>query len=439
MRFFAVLAALGSLLGASSLTPQAPPNVLVLILDDVALSDVDRLELPTLDRLAEAGVSFRRAYSMPICGPTRYTLMFGRYQRAPLGRPCRDAVKEAPDTALFSLPKLMKNRGYATGAFGKWHVGSNRDGAWEATPGLHGFDVWRAISPSNVTRCGGNGYSKWTRVDDGQSRLSTEYHTLAVRDELLGWWRATEGPKFAYVAFQTPHKPVHVPPAELLPADYPEPRTNREKFEAMLLSGDLVIGQILDAVDLTNTWVFVLGDNGTPTESVRADQNLGNVKQSTFEDGVRVPFLVHGPGLEHGFRTEALIHTVDLLATLAELTGAPLPAGTETDSLSFAACLRDPAARARSHVYVEYDMGDLMAGGGRPRAGNASHRRRAVITERWKLRRVGSIEELYDLKTDPGELAPLPTSGNLEAQGLDERTAAVVAELRQALDELEGE
>jgi len=346
------------------------PSVLILILDDVALTDVDRLELPTLDRLADMGVSFRRAYSMPICGPTRYTLMFGRYQRIPPGKPCQDSVKTAPDTAMFSLPKLMKSRGYATGAFGKWHVGSNRTGAWEATPGLHGFDVWRAISPSNVTRCGSTGYSKWLRADDGESHISTEYHTTAVRDALLGWWRTTAGPKFA------------------------------------------------------------LGDNGTPPESVRDDQHLGNVKQSTFEDGVRVPFLVHGPGLEASFETEALIHTVDLLATLAELTGAELPEGVETDSVSFARSLRDPAARTRTHVFVEYQTSGLTGGGGAPRG---SKRRRAVITERWKLRRVGRVEELYDLESDPGETAPIPLGG----EELDPSLAAIVTELRQRLDGFE--
>jgi arylsulfatase A-like enzyme len=291
------------------------------------------------------------------------------------------------------LPKLLKGAGYATGAFGKWHLSSNFLAGWEVSPHLHGFDVWRAGLPSNVAGCGGTGYFDWTRVDDGVSTTASEYQTYAVRSEFVDWWGETWGARFAYVCYQAAHKPFHVPPNQSQGPPGGDPCTNRGMYNLMVESLDEMIGDMLAVTDLSSTYFFFLADNGTPRAAIRADQDPDKVKRTTFRDGVNVPLIVAGPGVSHG-ASDGLVHAVDLMATIAELTGTSLPEHLNLDSRSFAAALEDPASwsPARQYVFCENDFGT---------------RERAVITQRWKLRNAEGQEELYDLWTDPREEHPL--------------------------------
>ena len=393
---------------STSLVPRAQdaeqPNVVIVVMDDVALWDADRIELPTLDALAAEGVSFRRAYAMPTCSPTRQSLFFGEYTGRVAGFTCSMSEDRSPDLEAVSLAETMRAAGYATAIFGKWHMGAVDGQPWESSPQHHGFDAWRAGIPSNVTRCNGKNYSYWTRVDDGEATLSTEYHGRALRDEFVRWWGATEGSKFAYVAFQAPHVPFHTPPEDLLPEGYSAEDSARGLFESMLVSLDFTLRQMLDVVDRSSTWVFVLGDNGTPPEARIRGLQRGKLKKTSFENGVKVPMVVAGPGLESSHETEALVHVVDLYATIAELVGAEVPDGAARDSVSFAPCLARPEATVRDHVICDYVE---FKAWGQP-GGKAPKRERAVVTSSWKLRRYGKrIEELYDLENDPTERTPI--------------------------------
>ena len=405
-----------------------PPDLLVIVLDDVAASDVDLVPTPNIDWLASQGVAFRRGYAASTCVPSRHALMFGQYQRLDYDSSCYNRRPDSPSPGAMSIPKVLKARGYQTAAFGKWHLGTNPLGAWEMTAHLHGFDAWRAGSPANLQNCGGTGYNDWLRVDDGISATTQEYQTTAVRDAFLGWWPSTPGPRFAYVCLQAAHVPLHVPPASILPPGYPTPVTEREKYEAMLVSADWVIGDMLSVVDLRRTWVIVVGDNGTPPEALQPGQLKGKVKTSTFEDGVRVPFVVSGPGIERPFETQALVHVVDLVASVAELAGGSLPAGTATDSVSFVPCLRGPEVRTRSWVFCDWNPPIP------PNLAKPPKRDRALITQRYKLRRVGNtpattFEELYDLQRDPTEVRPVdPDSPDVQR---------IVEPLRRQLDAIE--
>jgi len=272
-----------------------------------------------------------------------------------------------------------------------------------------------------VSHCGGSNYEDWIRVDDGVVSVSNDYHTLAVREAWMNWWTTTPGPRFAYVGFQAPHVPLHAPPTELLPPDYPTPVSQRERYEAMVTALDTVIGQFLDVVDLSNTYLFVIGDNGTPPEGMRPDQIAGRVKGSTFEDGIRVPLLVAGPEVG-GFESEALVHAVDVMATLVELAGGRLPRNVPSDSVSFVDCLFDLDARTRRFVFSDWDPppGDVQPPGGGP------FRDRSLITPRYKLRRYRANETLYDLEADPLEEAPL----DLDDPALE----SLLTSLRRLLD-----
>ena len=403
-------------------TPIATPNVLIVTVDDWALSDLRASrrdanpwnDLPNVDALCAAGAEYVNGYAMTICNPTRATLMHGVYQGGKSGGVCNPAGPDTPPASLLTLGEVAQQAGYTTLASGKWHIGANVNGTWLDTPGSYGFTDWRAWTASNLGGfCQSQGYSDHFQVDStagvGIGRQSTEYHTLAVGNAVCDWWQATPGQKLAYVNFCAPHQPLHVPPTALLHPGDPitSASSRRRKYEAMLVAMDTTLGMILDVVDLTDTVVILLGDNGTPPAAVRQAQNRNKVKTTTFEDGVNVPFVVAGAGVVPGERA-GLVHAVDLPATVAELVGVVPPADAFRDSVSFVPTLADPTARPRAQLICDYVE---EGASGLPirdtcvvvDTGNG------LIKGRWYLDQAKATNEnsFFDLELDPAETTPL--------------------------------
>jgi len=433
--------------GSSSPSDPARPDVIVLIADDLSRSDLEVIHTPAIDRIAARGTTFLRGYSMPACSPTRYSLLFGRYRAVDSGLVCGPPEPRTP-SRQDSLPSVMKENGYRTALFGKWHVGTHPTGPWPEAPRLHGFDTWRAGSAENLGACGSEGYWKWERVDDGVVSTCTEYNTTAIVCELTGWWSQETAPKFAVVSFAVPHIPLHVPPAEMLPDGWPRHAdTRRETFETMVRSLDQAVGTILEAIDMDETIVVFVADNGTSPECLDPTSADHRGKATTFETGINVPFLVAVPGMASPARSTSLVHVVDLFGTIAECTGRDVSTIPGLDSVSFLQVLMDPTRATRTYLYSALDLSG-PAGTWNP--GRSAYRREeAIVTERFKLRRLpafrsaglpreasfargpaardrgprssGPFEELYDLTADPDETSALP---------MDDQFAAVAAELR---------
>jgi arylsulfatase A-like enzyme len=422
----------------SGMAATRAPDLLVVLVDDWALSDLAAArddanpwnDLINVDALAAQGLTWNNFYTQAICNPTRASLMLGRYVGDSTGGVCNAPGPDTPKASAPTVAKLLRDEGYATAAFGKWHIGTNPDakGRWEDAPGVYGFDAWRAWNASNLGgHCSSKSYSDWYRVDDGVAFQSQEYHTEAVSLAVCDWWQQTDGPKLAYVNFQAPHQPLHTPPSWLLPAGYPTPTSAREEYEAMLVAMDTALGQILSMIDPSATYVVLMGDNGTPPAAIRSDQTSRRVKKSTFEDGVNVPFVVTGPEVRFG-ETEALGHAVDLMATLVELAGGTLDPLMTTDSVSLVPVLDDPAARPRDHVIADHvDVGPT----------GLSVRDTSVVLAtpngllkgrffRDDARNVNS-RTFYDLAADPGE-----TSGVAEGGAKYKTHVAAIKKLKNA-------
>jgi arylsulfatase A-like enzyme len=389
------------LLFLSGAPPAERPDVVVFMIDDVADSDIDAIPTPNLDRLAAEGVRFRRAYSHAWCSPTRDALMRSAWLGRDHGDACLPAGASTLDTGVFDLPKLFEGQGYHTAHLGKWHLGSNSLGPWEMTAHLLGFDHVRAGIPIGTCDPFPRG---WARLDDGVVTNVFGDRTIALRDAFEEWWSSLEGPRFAMVNFSAAHRPFIFPPQSILPPRYPRPQdpTNREAYEAEVVGVDFVIGQLLPVLG-PDTWVVFLGDNGTPgavpgmplgeTDATRRDQDPTRVKLTCYEDGVRVPLIIRGPGVLAGKDSQDLVHVVDLLPTFAEILGVPLLA--PVDGVSFAPALHGGAG-VRDFVYVH----------------SPPRRDCAVIQRRWKLLTDSKgREELYDLQTDPREEHPLAPIG----------------------------
>ncbi len=327
---------------------------MVVWIDDVGRRDWDDCELPKLHRLEASGLSFSRAYANPYCSPTRFTAQFGVYGfRRGIVRPIRDIEAVAiPEGELTSLGQVFKDEGFATLQAGKWHLSSAPTmGADEflRAPNLFGYDDALAWSRGNLALDGGVGHFEWMRYDNGVKSKETTYSATAIVDSARAWWRETSGPKFANVCFNTPHVPHEAPPRNLLPPDHPTPVTDREKYESALLALGTELERLLEVVDLTKTFVFVISDNGTPGSVARVDNRE---KGSIYEGGIHVPMFVLGPGIAPG-TDERLVHTVDLQATLIELLGFEHVA--PSDGVSFASSLSPEISSTpeRDWVYCE--------------------------------------------------------------------------------------
>jgi len=375
---------------ALALCQAAQPDVVVIVMDDASFSAVASGPRPNIVELAKQGYVFTNAHAMPLCSPTRRTLLTGRYHlEGQTEQVCATAGSQAIPTGTDFLPALLP--GYDCGIFGKWHASSNPSGPWQLAPQARGFSTWRAGLAINVENCGGDTYQHWQRIDDGVTQeVFNSYQPAQTVQAFLAWWEATPSPKLAVVAPQLAHRPFHRPPASLLPPGYPATPDNASKYEAMLVAADAQVGTIMAAIDLQTTVVVLLGDNGAPVE-------VGGAKGTSLEGGTHVPLVMAGVGIPHG-SSNAVVHVVDIPATLA---GHDIGDGVDLHPLMAGAIAVHDFILCGQLADSLWPL-DVCARG-----------------VRWKLRRTAAGDELYDLLNDPGESVNLiadPTKAAKVAQ-----------------------
>jgi arylsulfatase A-like enzyme len=421
-------------------TAVSAPNILVIVGDDMGVETLscyglnnDVAVTPTLDNLCAHGIRFDNMWSQPVCSPTRATVMTGRYGfRTGVGfaietppdvekivpeKPA-DANFEPPSNRLgraprpsvsglslneFTLPMALKSDsalGYETAAIGKWHL-SDQGNGYEAHPLSAGFDHFAGSAIGGL-----ESYFAFSKQVDGvETEGSTVYSTTDKVNSALDWIQARDDePWFMWLSFNNPHSPYHLPPVELLHSDakYLDPDAVAENpyayFKAQLEALDTEVGRLLTAMSeeqRENTYVIFLGDNGTSRGALQPPFHSGRGKDSVYQGGLNVPFIVTGPRIEDGRVSDALINTVDLYATFVDLAGIDVertvPGDREFDSISFAPLLHDPQATpARDFAFA-----DIFSPWREPSRAirNASH----------KLVDIEGVEELYNLQNDPYE------------------------------------
>ena len=221
------------------------------------------------------------------------------------------------------------------------------------------------------------------------------------------------------VAFNLPHTPLHLPPADLLNSDYSalDPKADPSDdpipyFRAMLEAMDSQIEKILNSLseqERANTYVIFMGDNGSTRNTITEPFRSTGSKGTIYQGGVNVPLIVSGPGVKQGV-SKALVNSTDLFSTIIELAGIDadkaLPKNLSLDSTSIVPYLSDPAAKSiRQFVYADVFAGNFDG---------IEDANFALRNQRYKvLRHQGNIE-FYDLQEDPyeqinllkGELTP---------------------------------
>ena len=471
-RRLAVLAAGAYLLPVAWNGASAVPNILLIIGDDMGVETLASYGLSeqapataSLDALAEEGVRFTNFWAQPVCSPTRATVITGRYGfRTGIGRPVGSGPMPPPpdipagspaesrnepnpalasDRALprpfllleeYTLPMALKahaDPGYATAAFGKWHLAGEGNG-WIEHPNLTGFDHFAGLMGG-----GPESYFAWRKVVNGEVTGTVGYAPHDKVDDAIAWLdQRGDEPWFLWFAFNLAHTPMHMPPREFWQDDYADvdssgmpPESWRAAFEAMLEAMDTQIGRLLAALSPAvrdNTYVIFMGDNGTWGPVIGPPFRNGRAKGTVYEGGVNVPLIVTGPGVAEDSVSDALVNSTDLFVTIMEMAGMDpgeaVPAEVTHDSVSFFEALSAPAAPSRREwIYVDEFFGGFDGVEG------ADY---AMRNDRYKLVRFEGAEEFYDLREDPYEYE------NLLEDGLTEREQAEFETLRHRVREL---
>lgn len=342
------------------------PNVLVFVADDLG---VDKLRIygppgdtfpatPAIDALAAEGVRFDQAYVHPSCSPTRAALLTGLdARRTGIGGALNlsRARGGLPDEAVL-IPEILDDA-YTSAAIGKWHVANQGEDA-ATHPLRNGFAHHRGplgnLSDHNAEGLEQH-YFDWLKATDGVVERTRRYIPADNAREAKVAVRNLPEPWFLYVALTAPHRPLHVPPQEWRHDPHEGTWTDPHRYDVMVESVDLVVSRTLEAMDpevRARTIVVFLGDNGTPHGGHRPPFRPDRGKGTPDQGGIRVPWIVSGPGIARGAHTDALVSGVDLMPTLAALTGSPLPDDLPVpiDGVSFADVLRDPASPGRREV-----------------------------------------------------------------------------------------
>lgn len=328
--------------------PPSPPNIIVILTDDQGYADVgfngcQDIPTPGIDRIAANGTVFTSGYvSYAVCGPSRAGLITGRYQdrfgfsRNPLLAP-RDSTVGLP-LSEQTMADLLKQAGYSTAAFGKWHLGAHQslhpnqrgfDDFYGFLSGGHRYFPEELIPTTGATLRGQNeGYK--TRLMHNSTHVDEkEYLTDAFSREAANYIRNhnKNNPFFIYLAYNAPHAPMQATEKYLKRFDHIK-NEKRKTYAAMVSAVDDGVNNLLNVLDelklTNNTIVFFLSDNGGPIQdNGSSNGQLRGKKGDLFEGGVRVPFAVQWPGqIPVGLKYDAPVISLDIFATVANLAGS---------------------------------------------------------------------------------------------------------------------
>ena len=403
------------------------PNIILVITDDQGYGPIGKhgnpwIKTPNLDKLHGQSTRFERFLVSPTCSPTRAALMSGRH---PMKNGITHTILERERMALstVTLPQVLKNAGYTSGIFGKWHLGDEED----YQPHRRGFDeafIHGAGGIGQAFKCScadvpGNKYFDPVIRHNGSFVKTKGYCTDIFFTAGLGWMKQMseeKKPFFAYISTNAPHGPFIAPTQNAKRFTDLGFSERDAGFYGMIENIDENMGRLLEKLDQwdlsKNTILIFMSDNGSVGGMVREGSKLGTSKDgkpmegfnagmkgakgSADEGGVRVPFFIRWPGkFSPGKVVERITAHIDLLPTLADIAGiSKFPKG-QIDGRSLVPLLKNPKAEWRDRY--------LFTHKGRWKTGTEPTERKwkgfAVRNERFRL-----VENnLYDLEADPGQ------------------------------------
>ncbi|MCG8585751.1 MAG: arylsulfatase [Pirellulales bacterium] len=419
-----LLAAFFSLLLASAAFAETKPNIVYIMSDELAYYELShmgnaKIHTPRIDRMADEGIRFTKALAAaPVCAPLRAALMTGKHMGHASVRANDGGTPLRADEP--TIASMLKKLGYATGGFGKWGAGGRGS---TGVPEKHGFDVFfgyydqvhaHSFYPPYLVR---NSEEVPLAGNDG-GRKGKTYSHYPIMEEALKFIRQNKDrPFFCYLPITPPHGMYDIPaddPAwKLYENDAWMKRDNvpqdAKNYAAMVSMVDRNVGEVIDLLKELgledNTIVFFTGDNGGqdrfkskqhtrgffgPNKNPKTGVEFRGGKGSLYEGGLRIPYIVRWPGkIKPKQVSDLLFYQVDVMPTLAQLTGATAP---PNDGLSILPTLLGEEATGKEqqqHDYLYWEYRNQTA----------------VRMNDWKAIRMKSSGPwaLYDLAKDVSE------------------------------------
>jgi N-acetylgalactosamine-6-sulfatase len=447
-------AAAAALAPAQSRTSR--PNVVLLLADDMGWRDPSCqggvTPTPNIDRIAREGVRFLNFYAgSATCSPSRAAILTGRYPlRFDIRRAFTDDEAHLP--VVPTIPRVLKDAGYATGHVGKWHLGGLhlkhiRDRAHSIPgPHEHGFDHYQCQNEEQpmrrqmgndrvLFRKGGTCLIRDEQQVPESDPYFTKHFTEINGDEsvrLIGQFHRSGKPFFLNVWFLDPHMPYEPAPEPFWSkADAPGISDDQRRFRSMVAFMDHQIGRILGKLDelkiRENTLVVFASDNGGAYEADIGPYQGG--KTDLHEGGIRVPGIISWPAaIPKGVVSKQVAHHCDLLPTIAEAAGAKIPSGHKPDGMSLLPLLRKGAqTNVERTLFWQHELTPRIQ---RHYEKPKPFATEAVLMGKWKMLLAdGKPLALYDLSADPLEQNDLleaqpEAAAKLAAHGRSELTAS---------------
>lgn len=385
------------------------PNILFILADDTGIDDYgcygsDRFKgkTPNIDALAKSGLQFQRCYAQPLCGPSRATLMTGRYvfRTGAISNPIthKTSFKDEP-----SLARTVKKAGYITGMAGKWRQMGDSPGDW-------GFDEFVTDKTAGGWYWQKDYIKNGQQVDAGKELYCPD---VCLEFTKMFFKRHKDEPFYFFFPTHLVHDPILRTPDTKEGTNDPDALYDDNMAYLDRQVGELVAE--LEKLGLRETTLIVFaGDNGTFKRSgTIGGREIHGAKGSLWEGGSRVPLIANWPGtMPAGQVLNDFIDFTDFFPTFAEVTGATMPAGVTFDGRSFAPRLRGEPGNPRDWVFVQLGANWY------------------VREQGFKLTQKG---ELFDMSDAPFVEKPVPVGTMTESsRAAFQRLQAILSELNPA-------
>ncbi|MFK7779110.1 MAG: arylsulfatase [Gimesia sp.] len=376
-------------------TKSEHPNIVVILADDQGWGDVSHngntnLKTPHIDSLVKEGVKFNRFYVGAVCAPTRAAFLTGRYH-ARTGTTGVSRGQERLNSDEYTIAQVFKSAGYATGAFGKWHNGTQ----YPNHPNARGFEEYYGFTSGHWGH-----YFSPMLDHNGTFVKGNGYITDDLTDKAMAFIEKSNQngkPFFTYIPYCTPHSPMQVPDRfwdrfadKKLEMHNRNPQKEKPDHLraalAMCENVDWNVGRVLKKLkDLgieDDTIVIYFSDNGP--NGVRWNGDMKGKKGSLDEGGIRSPFVIRWTGhLPAGLQVDQLAGAIDLLPTLTDLAGISRPEPKPIDGVSLKPLMMNQAENWPDRMIF------------------SSYRQRtSVRTPQYRLSDKG---QLFDMIKDPGQ------------------------------------
>jgi len=365
------------------------PNVILILTDDQGWGDLgingnDKISTPVIDKMATDGVQFDRFYVSPLCAPTRASLLTGRYYLRTSTSWVSKGL-ENMNSQEVTIAEIFKNRGYATGCFGKWHNGAH----FPQHPNQQGFDEF-------IGFCAGhwNNYFSTNLEHNGEPFPTNGYITDVLTDEALKFIEQNKDNQFfCYIPYNAPHGPFQVPDQYF---DKYKGLGFNDKDAAvygMCENIDNNVGRIIQKVDelnlSDNTIISFLTDNGPNGQ--RYNGGMRGIKGSIHEGGVRVPFIIQWKGKIKPKTISQIAGHIDILPTLVSLCELEPPVTLPLDGFDLSDLMLSYSDTLPQRLYFTKKSTESIIPDG------------AARSDRYRMVIENGDTMLFDMLNDPGQ------------------------------------